>query len=629
MFCYFYRAYVSKYPIMLEMKHYLLVIWMTICLTGYARTGREIIAENGFKASVAPMLSTEWSQDGGENSMLPYLDSDGSEQAVTGCGATALGQVLKFWEQPARGTSDNFYVWDSPLGEKVVLYADFEHTDYDWNDMILRYKDNPSATEQQIDAVSTLMLHIGIALEMKYTMNDDSNNTPTLIEYIHTALKKYFGYNPNSRLVRFSHGAYSMDEWLAMIYRELSEGRPVLMGGRYKGTKGEANHIFVTDGYDEDGKVHLNLGHANIGFNKDTYYDLTRDDETYTREMRMIVGISPQTLPAELTTIHVSTPGTLVEKLGGKSESRKICRLKVTGTLNAADVAWLKELAQSTTGQLSYLDLSDCDIQGKSLPESAFDECMALQEIILPNSLETIGSKAFRNCYGLYKVELPQGLSRIENYAFTGCRCLGEVSLPSTVSDIGNNPFRYDKLDRFEMNADNANYKIENHALLTKDGKKLLSMPVKCPGEYVVPEGVETIGIQAFLKSCMMTSVVLPASLKKIQTMAFVECYSLQDVYCHATKTPAISSESFDPAIAACTLHVPVGCADEYWENGWDKFARIVDDIITEGISTVMEDADSRIVRYSITGQPIRETHPNQIYIEKDWRGNSRKIIAK
>ncbi|MBQ1647257.1 MAG: C10 family peptidase, partial [Bacteroidales bacterium] len=233
-----------------------------------------------------------------------------------------------------------------------------------------------------------LMLHIGIALEMKYTIHNDTIDTPTLIEYIHTALKKYFGYNPNSRLVRFSHGAYSMDEWLAMIYRELSEGRPVLMGGRYKGTKGEANHIFVADGYDEDGKVHLNLGHANIGFNKDTYYDLTRDDETYTREMRMIVGISPQTLPAELTTIHVSTPGTLVEKSGGKSESRKICRLKVSGTLNPTDVAWLKELAQSTTGQLSYLDLSDCDIQGNSLPESAFDGCLALQEIILPNSLE-------------------------------------------------------------------------------------------------------------------------------------------------------------------------------------------------------------------------------------------------
>ena len=611
------------------MKHYLLVVLMTICLTGYARTGREIIAENGFKTSVEPLLTTEWSQNGGENSTLPYLDSEGSKQAVTGCGATALGQVLKFWERPARGMGDNFYVWDSPMGEKVVLYADFEHTDYDWSDMISRYKDNPSATSQQIDAVSTLMLHIGIALEMKYSIEDDTISTATLIEYIHTVLKKYFGYNPNSRLVRFSHGAYSMDEWLTMIYRELSEGRPVLMGGgRYVGTKDDVNHIFVADGYDEDGNVHLNLGHANRK-EEDRYYDLTRNDETYTRDMRMIVGISPLTLPAELTTIHISTPGTLVEKLGGKSESRKICRLKVTGTLNNADLTWLKELTLSTTGQLSYLDLSDCDIPENSLPESAFDGCLTLQEIILPNSLETIGSKAFRNCYGLYRVELPQGLSRIENYAFTGCRYLGEVHLPSTVSYIGNNPFRYNKLDRFEMDANNADYKIENHALLTKDGKKLLSMPVKCLGEYVVPEGVETIGMQAFLKSCMMTSVVLPASLKKIQTMAFVECYSLRDVYCHAIETPTLSSETFDPAIAACTLHVPVGRADEYLENGWDKFATIVDDIITEAISTVKEDCCSGIVRYSITGQPVKETRPNQIYIEKDWQGKSRKILVK
>ena len=87
------------------------------------------------------------------------------------------------------------------------------------------------------------------------------------------------------------------------------------------------------------------------------------------------------------------------------------------------------------------------------------------------------------------------------------------------------------------------------------------------------------------------------------------------------------SSQPLQQPILPAFLH---SCsADEYWENGWDKFARIVDDIITEGISTVMDDADSRIVRYSITGQPIRETHPNQIYIERDWRGNSRKIIAK
>ena len=555
------------------MKHFFISILMTLCLTCYARTGKEIIAENGFKPSVEPLLSTQWSQDGGENSKLPFVDEYDTKLALTGCGATALAQIMNYWRCPIHGTGDNYYVWPSPKSEKVVFYADFEHTYYDWDNMIPLYKGNSSASQPQIDAVSTLMQHIGIALEMNYKLD----STATQIEYIHTALKKYFGYNPNSQLVRYIHGAYSMEEWLTMIYRELSEGRPVLMGGR----KGKANHIFVADGYDEDGNVHLNLGHANRN-EEDHYYDLNRYDQTYTNDMRMIIGISPETMPAELTIVNVSTPGTLVEKLGGESESRKICRLKVKGSLNDADLAWLKELTKTTTGQLSYLDLSDCSIQGNSLPESAFNECYTLQEIILPNSLSTIGVKAFRNCYGLYKAGLPQNLSRIGNFAFTACRYLGDVCLPSTVSYIGSNPFRYDKMDRFEMDANNANYKIENHALLTKDGKKLLAMPVKCFGNYVIPEGVETIGMQAFLKDCMMTSVVLPASLKSIQTMAFVECYSLKNVYCFASTPPTISSDSFDPSISnntddCCTLYVPNGSKSAYASaEYWNKFQNIV-----------------------------------------------------
>ena len=606
------------------MNHYLFMVLMALCLTANARTGKEIIAENGFKPKVEPMLVTKWSQDGGENSMLPCLYGEGSERAVTGCGATALAQIMRSWGYPEHGMSDNYYVWDSPSGEKVVLYADFEQTHYDWGNMIQLYKGNSSATQCEIDAVSTLMLHIGIALEMKF-----DTNTATQIEYIHTVLKRYFGYNPNSRLVRYIHGSYTMDEWLTMIYRELSEGRPVLMGGRYEGSEGEANHIFVADGYDEDGKVHLNLGKADLGFNKNTYYDLTSEGVTYTGDMRMIIGICPNPMPAETTTVNVTAAGTLMETLGGELASRRICRLKVNGVLNASDVQWLNELTQITTGQLSYLDLSDCDIEGNTLPASAFDGCLALQEIILPNSLEAIGSKAFRNCNGLYKVHLPPHLSRIDSYAFTGCRYLEDIILPSSVRDIGNNPFRYDKLDRFEIDADNASHTIVHHALLTKDGKKLLSMPFKCLGEYAVPDGVETIGVQAFLKSCMMTSLTLPVSLKKIQTNAFLECYSLKDVYSHASQAPAIESDSFDPSISACTLHVPKGCIDEYRQKHWDVFATIVDDIITEGVRTVMEASGNSFVRYSITGQRIMEALPNQFYIERDQHGESRKALKK
>ena len=103
------------------------------------------------------------------------------------------------------------------------------------------------------------------------------------------------------------------------------------------GTKKYVNHIFVADGYDEEGNVHLNLGHGSLS--EDTYYDLTQTGVTYTEDLRMIIGISSETLPAETKDVVVTTPGSLLNVLGGETESQKICRLKVTGNLNAEDIA--------------------------------------------------------------------------------------------------------------------------------------------------------------------------------------------------------------------------------------------------------------------------------------------------
>jgi len=553
------------------MNKYLLTLSVLISLSVFAKTGKELIAENGFKPSVAPMLETHWSQDGGENSMLP-LDNNGV-RVKTGCGATAMAQILRYWKFPEHGFGSNFYYWQEIPGKEQVLYADFEKTYYEWDNMIPLYKNNASATQKQIDAVSTLMLHIGIALEMKYSKDGD-NKTPTNIEYIHTVLKKYFGYNPNSQLIRYINGAYTMDEWLTMIYKELSEGRPVLMGGTY----GNYNHIFVADGYDEDGNVHLNLGHAKD--NEDKYYDLTRTDQTYTNNMRMIIGIYPAELEETVKIVNVITPGTLVDELGGKMESRKICRLKVLGTLNNTDISWLKELSSVTKGQLSYIDLSDCKIQGNSLQESAFDGCYTLQEIILPNSLTSIGTKAFRECLGLMQIQLPQSLNSIDNYAFSNCRYFSDVHLPSSLRSIGRNPFRYDKFDTFGIDSNNENYKMVNHALLNKDGTILKAMQYKCIGGYQVPNGVEVIAEQAFFKTCMISSFTLPSTLKQILSNAFYQCYSLKDVYCLATSAPTINGDSFDSSLSSCVLHVPSGCIEEYRQKGWTMFAQIIDDAV-------------------------------------------------
>lgn len=553
---------------------FVIIICITSCFT-YAKSGKELIAENGLKTSVAPLLKTHWSQNGGENSQLPLLDGEGSQRAVTGCGATATAQIMNFWKYPVHGSGDNYYVWSAPDGKKSVLYADFEHTYYDWDNMISVYKNNSSATQKQIDAVSILMLHIGVALEMKF-----SSSTATQIEYIHSVLKKYFGYNPNSTLVRYINGAYSMDEWLIMIYRELSEGRPVLMGGT---SAGGANHIFVADGYDEDGNVHLNLGHAKDS--EDKYYDLTRTDQTYTKDMRMILGICPDTLESELTEVNVSIPGNLIEQLGGELNSKRICRLKITGKINNDDFQLLEELTRTTTGQLSYIDISQCEVEGNVIGNYAFNDTKdrkennyTLQQIILPESIERIQSYAFKNCCGLYSINIPQHVQFIGKGAFFNCRYLNEMYLPNSLSSIGQSPFAYDKFDSFEIAPDNPFFQIKNNALLNKDGKILHSMQYKCKGEYQVPHGVEVIEQQAFVKCCMITSLILPSSLKQIKSDAFIECYSLTDVYSHATTAPTLNN-GFDTSVSNCILHVPAGCIEEYQQKGWTMFAQIVDDV--------------------------------------------------
>lgn len=607
------------------MKQIVLFFLSFLHLSCDAKTGMEIIAENGFKPSVEPMLTTCWSQDGGENSMLPLVKDD--IRAYTGCGATAVAQIMKYWEHPSQGIGYNYYYWEGYAGHEQVFFADFQNTYYDWENMISVYK-GKEASQQQIDAVSTLMAHIGVALEMKYLYNERYHRptTATQIEYIHTVLKKFFGYNPNMRLVRYANGAYSMDEWLAMIYKELSEGRPILMGG----TNASGNsHIFVADGYDENGNIHLNMGHANDSENK--YYDITRTDQTYTIDMRMILGISPEELDGELTNVNVSVAGTLVDALGGELNSRRICRLKVMGIINNDDVALLNKLAQITTGQLSYIDLSQCKIEGNTLAEAAFEGCYTLQEIVLPDNLERIQRKAFRNCRGLYAVHLPDNLKTIEDCAFNDCRYLEDIKIPNSVMNVGTNPFEYDKLNEFTIGEDNPCYVITNNALTSKDGKILYSMPVLTTGEYIVPDGVENIKKQAFVKSCAIERLLLPSSLRQIDDKVFYQCYSLTEIYSYAHFAPTLQKDSFDNFITAlCVLHVPQGSADNYKQKGWDVFTTIIEDLPnTSSLShpIIFTDTSHHSETFNLSGSPVKAQDRHHIYIIKHSNGKVQKII--
>lgn len=209
--------------------------------------GKQLTPQN--RAIVEALLTTKWNQDAPYNNMCP----GGS---VTGCGATAMAQVMKYWNWPITGKSAHGY-HENDYG---FLNVNFSKTMYDWHNMKDVY--NNQSTETEKEAVATLMYHCGVAMEMDYSP-EASGAYPSDIS---SALKKYFDYR--SSLQDKQHYYYSDTEWENILKEELDAERPIV----YNGWDSEgAGHSFVCDGYDEYNFFHFNWG---WGGYSDGYFEI-------------------------------------------------------------------------------------------------------------------------------------------------------------------------------------------------------------------------------------------------------------------------------------------------------------------------------------------------------------------
>jgi hypothetical protein len=220
------------------------------------RSGKSLNATKSASA-VEPLITTKWNQNPYFNALCPY-DSEYGDYAVTGCAATAMAQIMKYWNYPESGSGYYSYSHDT----YGVLSANFGATRYDWNAM-------PDMVNEVNLAVATLMYHCGVSIEMDYGVAANggsgayviSSHSPTenCVEY---ALKTYFDYDPSLKGLERSN--YSTPEWIGLLKKELDEGRPV----EYCGF-GSGGHAFVCDGYDSNDYFHFNWGWG--GYN-DGYY---------------------------------------------------------------------------------------------------------------------------------------------------------------------------------------------------------------------------------------------------------------------------------------------------------------------------------------------------------------------
>lgn len=163
------------------------------------------------------------------------------------------------------------------------------------------------------------------------------------------------------------------------------------------------------------------------------------------------------------------------------------------------------------------------------IPDDAFVGVSTelMTSLDLPGSVRSIGENAFNGSTRLTELYLPEGLEKIGYRAFSFCISLKRVYVPGSVKSFGSNPFIWcDALSVFE-----GPYASEDGRCLVYEGE-MLSFAAEGMTEYRVPEGIQTIGTEAFGWAKLL-SVDIPEWVQEIGDQAFNQCWSLERIELH------------------------------------------------------------------------------------------------
>jgi len=166
-----------------------------------------------------------------------------------------------------------------------------------------------------------------------------------------------------------------------------------------------------------------------------------------------------------------------------------------------------------------------------SIGAEAFCRCSNLRSITIPYGVTSIGSEAFDDCDSLTRVTIPNSVTSIGKCAFWFCDSLTEITIPDSVTSIGNEAFTAcPALTEITVAEANQTYKSLDGVLFSKDGKELICCPGGKSGEYVIPADVTSIAEHAFAFCKKVTGVTIPDSVTSIGKWAFYDCESLTSV---------------------------------------------------------------------------------------------------
>ena len=154
--------------------------------------------------------------------------------------------------------------------------------------------------------------------------------------------------------------------------------------------------------------------------------------------------------------------------------------------------------------------------------DNAFTWCRSLSDIVIPDSVTSIGFGAFFNCSSLSNIVIPDSVTSIGGAAFFTCGSLSSIVIPDSVTSIGHNVFQ---------------------------GCSSLS-------EIVIPDSVTSIGNSAFSGCSSLSKIVIPTSVTSIGDWTFSGCSSLSEVVIPSSVT-SIGGFAFKDCGSLSTIVIP------------------------------------------------------------------------
>lgn len=279
----------------------------------------------------------------------------------------------------------------------------------------------------------------------------------------------------------------------------------------------------------------------------------------------------------------------------------------------------------------------------KEIGDFAFDHCISLKSIVIPDSVTNIGGHAFSFCKSLENINIPKDVASIGDWAFDHCTSLKSIVIPDSVTNIGGHAFSFcESLENINIpkgvasiggwvfggwtNAQSICFEVDAASeewpsdWLELCRAEVYFNGVKIPPKYIDDEqGVEyalgkdmtyyivescddsavnvvvsddfngipvkEIGGEAFKGCKSLESMVIPESVTSIGHFAFNDCSSLKSIVIPGSVT-SIGSAAFAVCVSLKNIDIPEG-VKSIGDHAFSTCTSLESIIIPESVTSI------------------------------------------